>query len=78
MVVPTITDNEERLQAVAEYISHYSCIERVELLAYHIMGEAKYQKMNIPYPLQGIPPLSSERMEQIRDQFRKRLSIKIL
>ena len=78
VVVPTITDNEERLQAVAEYISHYSCIERVELLAYHIMGEAKYQKMNIPYPLQGIPPLSSERMEQIRDQFRKRLSIKIL
>ena len=43
VVVPTITDNEERLQAVADYISQYSCIERVELLGYHIMGEAKYQ-----------------------------------
>lgn len=78
VVVPTITDNEERLQAVADYISQYSCIERVELLGYHIMGEAKYQKMGIPYPLQGIPPIQPERLNEIREMFRKQLNITVL
>ena len=77
VVVPTITDNEERLQAVADYISQYSCIKRVELLGYHIMGEAKYQKMGIPYPLQGIPPIQPERLNEIREMFRKQLNITV-
>lgn len=78
VVVPTITDNEERLQAVIDYISHYSCIERIELLGYHIMGEAKYKNLNIPYPLAGIPPLQPERLEEIRELFRKKTNIKVL
>lgn len=78
VVVPTITDNDERLLAVIDYISHYNCIERVELLSYHIMGEAKYKKLNIPYPLEGIPPLQSDRLEEIREMFRKKLNIKVL
>lgn len=78
VVVPTITDNEERLQAVIGYIRQFSCIERVELLGYHVMGEAKYQNMHIPYPLHGIPPLAPERLEQIREMFRQELRIKIL
>lgn len=77
VVVPTITDNEERLQAIADYVSHYTCIERMELLGYHIMGEAKYEKMGIPYPLHGIPPLQPERLETIREQFRRQLNIKV-
>jgi pyruvate formate lyase activating enzyme len=78
VVVPTITDNEERLQAVIDYISHYSCIERIELLGYHIMGEAKYKNLNIPYPLASIPPLQPERLEEIRESFRKKTNIKVL
>lgn len=68
----------ERTKAVIDYISHYNCIERVELLSYHIMGEAKYKKLNIPYPLEGIPPLQSDRLEEIREMFRKKLNIKVL
>lgn len=78
VVVPTITDNDGRLNAVADYISQYSCVERVELLGYHIMGEAKYRNMGIPYPLEGIPPLQPERLEEIREMFRQKLNIKVL
>ena len=78
VVVPTITDNEERLNALVGYISQYSCIERVELLGYHVMGEAKYQNMHIPYPLHGIPPLQPERLNKIREMFRQKLNIKVL
>jgi pyruvate formate lyase activating enzyme len=78
VVVPTITDNDKRLQAVIDYISQYSCVERVELLGYHIMGAAKYQNMGIPYPLEGIPPLQPERLNEIREIFRQKLTIKVL
>ena len=78
VVVPTITDNDKRLQAVIDYISQYSCVERVELLGYHIMGAAKYQNMGIPYPLEGIPPLGPERLNEIREMFRQKLNIKVL
>lgn len=78
VVVPTITDNDKRLQAVIDYISQYSCVERVELLGYHIMGAAKYQNMGIPYPLEGIPPLRPERLNEIREMFRQKLNIKVL
>ena len=78
VIVPTITDNDERLKSVIDYISQYSCIERVELLGYHIMGAAKYKNMGIPYPLEGIPPLQPERLNEIREMFRQKLNIKVL
>lgn len=78
VIVPTITDDDTRLAELAHYIARYPCVERVELLGYHIMGEAKYQKMGIPYPLAGIPPLQAERLQQVREMFRQILPIKVL
>ena len=78
VIVPSITDNKDRLHAIIDYISRYSCVERVELLGYHIMGVAKYKNMDISYPLGGIPPLQPERLNEIREMFRQKLSIKVL
>ena len=30
-------------------------IEKVEVLPYHTMGIPKYEKLGIPYPLEGVP-----------------------
>lgn len=61
VVVPGITDNDERLTDVAKHIARYTCIERVEVLPYHTMGKYKYQELGIPYPLEGVEDLSEER-----------------
>ncbi len=62
VVVPGITDREDRLQAVAEYLRPYAAIiERVEVLPYHTMGEYKYRQLGLDYPLRGVEPLSPER-----------------
>lgn len=60
VIVPGITDQEDRLRAVAAYLSRYTVIERVELLGYHTMGEYKYESMGLEYPLKDTPPLSAE------------------
>lgn len=70
VVVPGITDNDTMLNALAERISHYLCVEKIEILPYHTMGEAKYDNLGIEYPLHGVPALERERTAEIRDMFR--------
>lgn len=67
VVVPGRTDSDARLTGLAEYLSRYSVIQRIELLPYHTMGVFKYREAGIPYPLEGIPALSEERIARARD-----------
>ena len=73
VVVPGYTDRDDRLHAVADYLSRYSVIERVELLAYHTMGEYKYESLGIDYPLRGVEPLSSEAKAKAKAIFAEHL-----
>ena len=70
VVVPGITDDESLLQRLAQRIATYSVVEKIEILPYHTMGRVKYEKLGIPYPLEGVPQLERERAAYIRDMFR--------
>ena len=72
VVVPGRTADDAHLRAVAEWIKPYmGVVERVELLPYHTMGSYKYEQLGIPYPLNGVPPLSQEEIQHARDLFRE-------
>ncbi|MBQ4616973.1 MAG: pyruvate formate lyase-activating protein [Clostridia bacterium] len=58
VVVPGITDDDASLTALGRFTATLSSVQAVELLPYHTLGESKYESMHIPYPLQGVPPLS--------------------
>ncbi len=67
VVVPGKTAGEDRLRSLAEYLQPYlPVIRRIELLPYHTMGRFKYEKLGIPYPLEGVEPLSQEEITQAR------------
>ena len=74
VVTPGINDDDMHLQAVAEYLSHYGVIERVEILPYHDLGKFKYEKMGIDYALKDVQPLSQEKQKHALDIFRSMLS----
>ena len=61
VLVPGITDNDEDLKSLAEFIKTIN-VEKVEVLPYHTMGEVKYQKMGIDYPLSGVKAPEKERV----------------
>lgn len=77
VLVPNYTDNDTRLTALAQHLLNYNNVERVELLPYHTMGTYKYKELGIPYPLEGIPPLSNERKQHALTLFRRYLSCPI-
>lgn len=70
VVVPGITYDHARLEALARYVSGFSVVERVELLGYHTMGAYKYESLGIPYRLKDVPALDSDALEAARAIFR--------
>ena len=66
VVVPGYTYDESRLKAVAEYLSQFSVIERIELLPYHTMGRFKYENLGIKYPLEGVKDLTDEELQRAK------------
>lgn len=71
VVVPKITDDDNLLKRLADYIATLNNIEKVEVLPYHRLGEFKYKKMGIKYALEGIEELSAERFENAKSILKK-------
>lgn len=71
VVVPGLTDDDEWLQRLGEHIAGYDVVEKVEILPYHTLGAYKYKELCLPYPLEGVPPLSPERAKEIRQMMSK-------
>lgn len=61
VLVPGITDDDEALNKLSEFIKTIN-VEKVEVLPYHSMGEVKYQKMGVEYQLKGVKPPEKERV----------------
>ena len=62
VVVPGITDGDEHIKELAEYLKGISNLKGVELLGYHTLGVDKYHKMGISYPLEGIEALGKREL----------------
>ena len=55
VLVPTLTDNTAALVELRNFLNTLSNVEKIEVLPYHSLGVAKYDKMGISYPLRNIP-----------------------
>jgi len=73
VVVPNYTDDDRRLTLLAQHLTPYENIERIEVLPYHTMGTYKYKELNLPNPLEGVEPLSAERKLNAISIFQKYL-----
>ncbi len=60
VVVPTITQNDQYLYQLGEFIATLKHLKALDVLPYHTMGKVKYDNLGYDYPLKGIEPLSKE------------------
>ena len=67
VVVPEITFNEQYLNQLGQFLRTLKNIKALDVLPYHNMAIPKYEKLNIEYPLKGIPALSKEQAIEARD-----------
>ncbi len=60
VVVPGITDDEDSLLRLGEYLSGLGNLKALDILPYHDMGRVKYEQLGIHYPLGDTLPLAKE------------------
>lgn len=62
VLVPGLTDSDEDLARTRAFVDTLQTVEKVEILPYHTMGEVKYEKLGIEYPLKGVEAPTKERV----------------
>jgi len=71
VLVPGLTDDEANIDGVAGFVASLgAAVERVEVLPFHKMGEAKWAACGVTYTLGKTPPPTPEATEAVRTRFR--------
>lgn len=62
VVVPGYTDDDESLYQLGYFIGQFDNLKALDVLPYHTMGEAKYEKLGLEYPLKGVPAMDKNKV----------------
>ncbi len=60
VLVPGVTDAEQDLRALGDYIRTLNSVQKVEVLPYHAMGSFKWEQIGVPYTLKDTPAPTQE------------------
>ena len=69
VLVPGFTLTEEELIKSAELLSKFSCIEKVEFLPFHKLGEFKWDALKIPFSLKDIETPDEKDLKKAKEIF---------
>ena len=67
VVVRGITDDEQYLSQLGEFLSRLKNIKALDVLPYHDMAKNKYDNLNLPYELDGVLPTTKEEAVRARN-----------
>ena len=66
VLVPGLTDAEDNIRGLADFAESLTNVERIEVLPFHKMGEAKWRALGRPYQLFETSEPSAEQIERAR------------
>lgn len=67
VIVPGMTDKEEYLIRLGEFLGELSSLKALDVLPYHTMGVSKYESLGIEYPLNGVESADKVETKKARD-----------
>ncbi len=71
VVVPGWTDDAEEQRKLGYFIGGLKTLKALDVLPYHDMGKAKYEALEMEYPLKDVMPLPTEDAERARQEILK-------
>ena len=66
VLVPGVTDNEEDLIKLKEFLATLRTVDRVEFLPYHSMGKYKWEKLGVRYEFESIRDATLEDVQRAK------------
>ncbi len=70
VLVPDLTDADENVQGLADFVATLNNVERVEVLPFHQMGAYKWEELGYDYQLKDTPPASPKQVAHTIDIFK--------
>lgn len=67
VLVPTLTDDEEDLKRLKEFISSLKTVDKVEILPYHSTGKYKWKELGFKYELENIREATNEDVKRAKE-----------
>jgi pyruvate formate lyase activating enzyme len=67
VLVPGFNDQPREVDAFIDTVAALN-VARVEILPFHKLGESKYERLGIPFPLAGTPPAGPELVARTRER----------
>lgn len=67
VLVPTITDKEDDLIKLKEFVNSLKNVEKFEILPYHTLGIMKYKDLDLKYTLNDIKEPSKEEVSRAKE-----------
>ena len=66
VLIPGITDKEEDLLELKEFIDSLKTVDKVEILPYHDFGKFKWINLGLSYPLENVKKATSDDVESAK------------
>ncbi len=67
VIIPTLNDSEENINALKAIINSHGCIDKTELLPFRKMCKVKYDSMGMEFPFAHIPEPSAAKMNELNE-----------
>ncbi len=69
VLVPQLTDNLDSVKKLSEHLDQYPNVEKIELLAFHKMGEYKWKELGLEYKLADTKEPDKEMLKKVKAIF---------
>lgn len=66
VLIPGVTDNEQDLTQLKDFINSLKTVDKVELLPYHTMGKFKWKQLGFKYELEEIPDATDKDIDRAK------------
>ena len=66
--IPGWTDAPSDIQQLIAFCKAQPSLEGIELLPYHVLGRHKWDEMHVPYPMEGVPLPSNEKVQEVMQE----------
>lgn len=66
VLVPGLTDDEEDLIALRDFINSLKTVQKVEILPYHNLGKTKWENLGLNYALEDVRTATDEDVKRAK------------
>ena len=65
-IIPSCNDSEENIRATCEFAKKLSSVVEVDIMPLHHLGKARYESLNLPYPIGNLALIPDDVMQGIK------------